>query len=100
MVSGAWREPVFSYSGRYYRAEELVLAPKPVRRPRPTIYAGGESEAAKSMIAARCDAYVMHGDPPERIAPSRSSASPTPGSISCCCNAARSSRRWSASRMA
>ncbi len=32
------------------------------------IYAGGESEAAKSMIAERCDAYVMHGDEPAIIA--------------------------------
>jgi FMNH2-dependent dimethyl sulfone monooxygenase len=39
-----------------------------VRRPRPPIYAGGESEAAKSLIARTCDAYVMHGDPPETIA--------------------------------
>ncbi len=31
------------------------------------IYAGGESEAAKNLIAQKCDAYVMHGDPPERI---------------------------------
>jgi dimethylsulfone monooxygenase len=31
------------------------------------IYAGGESEAAKNLIARTCDAYVMHGDPPERI---------------------------------
>jgi FMNH2-dependent dimethyl sulfone monooxygenase len=38
-------------------------------RPRPTIYAGGESDAAKTLIARKCDAYVMHGDPPERIAP-------------------------------
>jgi dimethylsulfone monooxygenase len=36
-------------------------------KPRPVIYAGGESEAAKELIAARCDAYVMHGDPPERV---------------------------------
>jgi FMNH2-dependent dimethyl sulfone monooxygenase len=32
------------------------------------LYAGGESEAAKNLIAKSCDAYVMHGDPPERIA--------------------------------
>ena len=36
---------------------------------RPVLYAGGESEAAKSLIARACDAYVMHGDPPERVAP-------------------------------
>jgi FMNH2-dependent dimethyl sulfone monooxygenase len=33
------------------------------------IYAGGESETAKELIATKCDAYVMHGDPPDRIAP-------------------------------
>ena len=41
--------------------------PKP--DPLPVVYAGGESEAAKSLISRTCDAYVMHGDPPERIAP-------------------------------
>ena len=40
-----------------------------MRRPGPTIYAGGESETAKTLIASKCDAYVMHGDPVERIAP-------------------------------
>src|SRR5205814_399911 len=39
-----------------------------MRAVRPVIYAGGESETAKNLIAKMCDAYVMHGDPPERIA--------------------------------
>jgi len=69
VLDGAWHEPSFSYHGRYYSADDLVLEPKPARNPRPTIYAGGESEAAKTLIARACDAYVMHGDPPERIAP-------------------------------
>jgi FMNH2-dependent dimethyl sulfone monooxygenase len=67
VVDRAWREDHFSYEGKFYRVEDMVLQPKPVTRPRPTIYAGGESEAAKELIAARCDAYVMHGDPPERV---------------------------------
>ncbi|MBC7894580.1 MAG: LLM class flavin-dependent oxidoreductase, partial [Cytophagaceae bacterium] len=69
VVTGAWKEPVFNYTGTYYRAEELILEPKPVRRPRPVVYAGGESEKAKSLISRACDAYVMHGDPPATIAP-------------------------------
>ena len=69
IVSGAWSEKSFSHAGKYYSSEDTVLAPKPARRPRPTIYAGGESEAAKSLITRTCDAYVMHGDPPDRIAP-------------------------------
>ncbi len=68
VVDGLWTEDRFSYAGQYYRVENTILQPKPITRPRPTLYAGGESEAAKDLIAQRCDAYVMHGDPPERIA--------------------------------
>ncbi len=46
---------------------DSILQPKPLSQPRPTIYAGGESETAKNLIAKMCDAYVMHGDPPARI---------------------------------
>jgi len=69
VVHGVWSQPRFSYSGKFYQVDETVLEPKPVRLPRPVIYAGGESESAKSLISRACDAYVMHGDPPERIAP-------------------------------
>ena len=68
VVDGLWRQPRYSFSGSYYTIDNAILEPKPLSRPRPTIYAGGESEAARSLIAEQCDAYVMHGDPPERIA--------------------------------
>jgi FMNH2-dependent dimethyl sulfone monooxygenase len=68
VVNEAWTAPRTSFSGKYYKVEDLIVEPKPVRTPRPVIYAGGESEAAKNLIARTCDAYVMHGDPPERIA--------------------------------
>ncbi len=67
VLDGVWSQDLFSFSGNYYRVEENVLQPKPVSCPRPTIYAGGESEAAKELIARRCDAYLMHGDPPGKI---------------------------------
>src|SRR5262249_56427078 len=68
VVKGLWTEPVFSHAGNLYRIDRAVLEPKPARRPWPPVYAGGESEAAKNLIARDCDAYVMHGDPPERVA--------------------------------
>lgn len=67
VVDGVWSQPRFSFQGKFYTVAETVLEPKPVTKPRPPIYAGGESEAAKELIAAKCDAYVMHGDAPERI---------------------------------
>jgi len=68
VVSGMWAEPRYSFAGEFYRVEGAVLEPKPLQRPRPVLYAGGESPAAKDLIARKCDAYLMHGDPPERIA--------------------------------
>src|ERR1700728_1028121 len=68
VVDAVWSKPSYSHSGKFYQLEETVMEPKPVRKPRPPIYAGGESEAAKNLIAQKCDAYVMHGDTPERVA--------------------------------
>src|SRR6185503_8951199 len=67
IVDRLWREDHFSFSGVHYAIDDAVLQPKPLTRPRPVIYAGGESEAAKTMISHWCDAYVMHGDEPSRV---------------------------------
>jgi len=69
VLDGAWGGGCFSFSGQYYQVEDLIVSPRPLRSPRPTLYAGGESEAAKALIARACDGYVMHGDPPARVAP-------------------------------
>ncbi len=67
VLNGVWSQDHFSYTGKYYRVDDNVLEPKPASKPRPTLYAGGESPAAKELIAEKCDAYLMHGDPPERV---------------------------------
>ena len=71
VLHGAWSQSSLSYHGKYYQVDELIVQPKPVSsrgRPHPVLYAGGESDAAKSLITRACDAYVMHGDPPDRVA--------------------------------
>ena len=68
VLNGVWDADHFSHSGQYYQVESNVLQPKPVaNRPRPLLYAGGESDTAKDLIARTCDGYVMHGDPPAKI---------------------------------
>ena len=69
VVDGLWTEKHFSFEGGRYHLTDAICEPKPVKKPRPTIYAGGESDAAKTMIATQCDAYVMHGDPVAAIGP-------------------------------
>jgi len=71
VVDRLWTEKRTDFEGRYYTLKDAIVEPKPIStpaRPRPVIYAGGESEAAKTLIARHCDAYVMHGDEPEHIA--------------------------------
>lgn len=67
VVDGMWTQPEFSFKGTYYEVEDAILEPKPVREPRPTVYAGGESPAAKELISTKCDAWLTHGDPPDVI---------------------------------
>jgi FMNH2-dependent dimethyl sulfone monooxygenase len=67
VIDNVWKQDNYSFSGKYYQVKDNVLQPKPMSKPRPKIYAGGESEAAKELIATQCDAYVMHGDTPEAI---------------------------------
>lgn len=81
VLDGCWRQQHFTHRGALYQVEDNVLFPKPApaRRftgspaapptpgGRPTLYAGGESDTAKNLIAAKCDAYLMHGDPPEIV---------------------------------
>jgi dimethylsulfone monooxygenase len=88
VLSNCWSQQHTTFAGRYYTVDDNLLSPKPwsertysgYQRPgaprldsetwtgRPTLYAGGESETAKNLIASKCDAYLMHGDDPSTIA--------------------------------
>lgn len=68
VLDNVWKKDNYSFSGKYYTVKDNVLQPKPVSKPRPFLYAGGESDRAKDLISSTCDGYVMHGDNPETIA--------------------------------
>jgi FMNH2-dependent dimethyl sulfone monooxygenase len=67
VLDNVWKKDHYTFEGKYYKVKDNVLQPKPISSPRPPIYAGGESEAAKELISSTCDGYVMHGDSPELI---------------------------------
>jgi FMNH2-dependent dimethyl sulfone monooxygenase len=67
VLNGVWQQDGFSFQGKYYTVANNTLQPKPISRPRPALYAGGESETAKDLITSTCDGYVMHGDEPATI---------------------------------
>ncbi|RYG71649.1 LLM class flavin-dependent oxidoreductase [Lentibacillus lipolyticus] len=61
ILKGLWEDETFSYNGKFYQIENTKLSPKPVQRPNPVLYAGGESEKGKQVISSLCDAYILHG---------------------------------------
>ncbi|EPZ52715.1 hypothetical protein N007_19795 [Alicyclobacillus acidoterrestris ATCC 49025] len=67
MLKGLWSTSSFTYHGKYYDIVDAKLSPKPVQRPNPVLYAGGESEKGKDLITSHCDAYVMHGGTVDEI---------------------------------
>lgn len=69
VVDRMWTEPRASFEGEFFRVDEAILEPKPVRKPRPFLWAGGESPAGKTLISRACDGWLTHGDPPGVIGP-------------------------------
>jgi dimethylsulfone monooxygenase len=67
VLRGAWQDPQFSFSGRYYRTEGLRLEPRPVS-PQLEVFQGGQSPAAAEMAAQHSDWVFLNGGSPEKIA--------------------------------
>src|SRR6476620_137380 len=65
VLTSLWEKDNFYFEGKYYNVTDSILQPKPAKKP--LIYAGGESDAGKNLIAQTCNGYVMHGDSPEVI---------------------------------
>ncbi len=55
------------FRGRHFNVESYQLRPADKFRSRPTIYLGGESEAARALAADAADVYFMNGQPLEDI---------------------------------
>ena len=70
ILQGMWNKGPdgFSFEGEFYKVQNAILSPRPMQNyggiP---IYAGGESDQGREMIASSCHGYLMHGDSPESI---------------------------------
>lgn len=51
IIEGAWRQPNFSYTGKFYRANNVTILPRPVQRPAPPIFMAAAA-SAESFVAA------------------------------------------------
>lgn len=64
IIEGAWRTEgdfSFSFHGKHYSVEKLVISPKPIQRPRPQILVGGEGKPILKLVAKYGDACNLLG---------------------------------------
>jgi F420-dependent oxidoreductase-like protein len=66
LIKSMWTDERATFHGKYFQAEEAMLEPKPVQRPRPPILIGGSGEQLLLRVVARqADACNVFGDPAE-----------------------------------
>ncbi|SFB21284.1 dimethylsulfone monooxygenase SfnG [Azotobacter beijerinckii] len=67
VLKGIWTQDDFSYRGDFYRFHHYSLKPKPLQQPRPEIFQGGSSRAARDMASRAADWYFTNGNSVEGI---------------------------------
>ncbi|WP_236788457.1 LLM class F420-dependent oxidoreductase [Amycolatopsis sp. GM8] len=60
-LKAIWTHDEASYDGEHIRFDRIFQWPKPVQRPHPPIYVGGESEAALNRLLKHADAWLPRG---------------------------------------
>jgi FMNH2-dependent dimethyl sulfone monooxygenase len=59
IIKSLWTQPTTNYKGRFYEIVEGVLEPKPVQKPHPPIWWGGDSKKSMELAADLADGWLM-----------------------------------------
>lgn len=62
VIRSLWENESTDFHGDFYRIHQAPLKPKPVRKPHPPIFQGGNSKAARQMAGRVSDIYFMNGN--------------------------------------
>lgn len=67
VLEGIWTQERFTFKGKYYNVTDVPCEPKPISKPHPTIFQGGNSAAAREMAARVTDVLFINGGTVEQI---------------------------------
>lgn len=67
VLKGLWTQRSLTFKGDFYRINEGWLKPRPISRPHPEIFQGGNSKAARRMAARYSDWYFLNGNSVEGV---------------------------------
>ena len=68
VVKGTLTSPEgFSFKGKFFFTSNCILNPKPIQKPHPPIWVGGESSQVQELVAKYGDVWFFYGDSPEGV---------------------------------
>src|ERR1700677_3530824 len=67
VLRASWTQDEAEFSGDFYNLHGYTLKPKPLQKPHPQIFQGGNSTAARQMAARVSDWYFMNGNSLEGV---------------------------------
>lgn len=67
MMKSLWCDEVSEYGGEFYKLPPCLFNPKPVQKPHPPIYFGGESDAALRRVAELGDGWLGFRVKPDQL---------------------------------
>lgn len=67
VVKALWSGERVHFQGQYFTIADLNLLPTSIAQPRPRVYLGGESDAARNLAAQEADVFFLNGRPVEVV---------------------------------
>jgi len=68
IIRKLWTENHVSYEGKHFRLRDATLEPKPLQKPNPTIWVGGNSTAIRRVVAELGDGWIPVLPTPKQLA--------------------------------
>jgi FMNH2-dependent dimethyl sulfone monooxygenase len=60
IVKALWTQPKTNYRGRFFEITDGIVEPKPIQKPYPPIWWGGESEGSRKLTADLADGWLIN----------------------------------------
>jgi len=67
IIRSLWQEGAVNFKGKYYSLNEATSYPKPLQKPSPPIWVGGDSRKSMELAAELGDGWLMHGHSPDEV---------------------------------
>lgn len=68
IVRKLWTEDCVSFDGKYFQLKNATLEPKPIQRPHPSLWVGGNSETIQGVVAELGDGWIPVLPKPKQLA--------------------------------